>query len=58
MEKEAVENLLPKWSFEVHAPLLHQVNDATHVSLQADGDAHKGCVVVQFSSEGKDLKLV
>lgn len=42
--------ILPKLSFEIHAPLLYEVNDATHVPLQPDGDVHKRCVVVQFGS--------
>lgn len=41
----------PKRSFEVHAPLLYEVNDAANVRLQADGDAHKRRIVVQFGSE-------
>lgn len=43
-------NPLPKGSFKIHALLLYKVDDATHVPLQADGDVHKGCVVVKFGS--------
>lgn len=45
------EHPLPKGSFEVHAPLLNEVNDAPHVGLQANGEAHERCIVVQFSPD-------
>ncbi|TNN80407.1 hypothetical protein EYF80_009431 [Liparis tanakae] len=48
-------NPSPKRSIEIHAPLLHEVDDAAYVPLQPDGDAHKGCVLVQLGSEeGKE----
>lgn len=44
-------NASPERSFKIHAALLYQVNDASYVPLQADGDAHEGGVVVQLGSE-------
>ena len=47
---------LPKWSFKINASLLYKVNQATYVPLQANGDVHKGCIVVQFGSKEKHFK--
>lgn len=48
---------LPKSPFKVQAALFYKVNDAAHVGLQANGDAHKSRIVVQFSSEANKNTL-
>lgn len=52
-DKNNHSTLLPKRPLKIHALLFYKVNDATHIPLQAHGDVHKSCVLVQFGSVKK-----